>query len=428
MASVSPTSRPPSRFRRAVRHQIDSFGSRGRGVQWAALLLLSAIFVAVLEAAGLPAALLLGPMVAAIVVAAGQGTLGVPRIRSSWRRRHRLHDRAFHHAGNRRHDGSGLAPVPGADLLGHRVSALIGLLLTHWRVLPGTTAVWGSCPGAASAMTLMAEAFGADVRLVAFMQYLRVVLVTVVASLVSRIWVTPAPGHAAGTDWLRRSNGCPSPRRWRLREPARSSRPLLRIPAGPMLVPMVAGALLHGSGAMTIELPPWLLAASYAVVGWNIGLRFTRPILVHALRALPRVRLDPRPDRSLRGVAWVLTWTAGIDPLTAYLATSPGGADSVAIIAVILQRRRVLRDGAPDHALSGRPVRRPEPVPLHRAADRRFRLRPAGRSVRLERPHLPWLRGFRKSIPLRTISLSRRMVLDRQAARLRQNDNPRKSP
>lgn len=29
----------------------------------------------------------------------------------------------------------------------------------------------------------------------------------------------------------------------------------------------------------------------------------------------------------------LLVWFAGVDPLTAYLATSPGGADSVAIIA-----------------------------------------------------------------------------------------------
>ncbi len=33
------------------------------------------------------------------------------------------------------------------------------------------------------------------------------------------------------------------------------------------------------------------------------------------------------------GLAWVLAHELGIDPLTAYLATSPGGMDSVAIIA-----------------------------------------------------------------------------------------------
>jgi membrane AbrB-like protein len=33
------------------------------------------------------------------------------------------------------------------------------------------------------------------------------------------------------------------------------------------------------------------------------------------------------------GLAALLVMLAGVDPLTAYLATSPGGADSVAIIA-----------------------------------------------------------------------------------------------
>ena len=51
---------------------------------------------------------------------------------------------------------------------------------------------------------------------------------------------------------------------------------------------MVAGIVLTHMGWMSIELPAWLLAASYALVGWNIGLRFTRPLLLHAARALPR--------------------------------------------------------------------------------------------------------------------------------------------
>ena len=33
-------------------------------------------------------------------------------------------------------------------------SSLLGYLISRWKVLPGTTAVWGSTPGAASAMVL----------------------------------------------------------------------------------------------------------------------------------------------------------------------------------------------------------------------------------------------------------------------------------
>ncbi|MGO8005995.1 AbrB family transcriptional regulator, partial [Rhizobium ruizarguesonis] len=49
--------------------------------------------------------------------------------------------------------------------------------------------VWGSSPGGASATVLMSEASGADARLVAFLQYLRVVFVAVGASVISRPWV-----------------------------------------------------------------------------------------------------------------------------------------------------------------------------------------------------------------------------------------------
>src|ERR1700722_17395664 len=61
-------------------------------------------------------------------------------------------------------------------------SSALGWALARWEVLPGTTAIWGSSPGAATSMVVMAEEFGADARLVAFMQYLRVVLVAVIAS------------------------------------------------------------------------------------------------------------------------------------------------------------------------------------------------------------------------------------------------------
>jgi len=101
--------------------------------------------------------------------------------------------------------------------------------------------------------------------------------------------------------------------------------PLLRIPAGSMLVAFVVGAVLHATGMMTIELPQWLLAGSYALVGWTIGLRFTRPILVHVARLLPRIAASTLVLIAVcGGLGMVLSRVAGIDPLTAYLAMSPG--------------------------------------------------------------------------------------------------------
>jgi uncharacterized membrane protein AbrB (regulator of aidB expression) len=65
--------------------------------------------------------------------------------------------------------------------------------------LPGTTAIWGSSPGAATAMTLMSESYGADMRLVAVMQYLRVVLVVLTASLVARLLLGAQGASSAAT-------------------------------------------------------------------------------------------------------------------------------------------------------------------------------------------------------------------------------------
>ena len=303
------------------------------GVQWALLLALSLIFVAVLELPRLPAALLLGPMVAGIAMAMTECRLHVPR-------------RLFYLAqgvvgcliaralplsifGEMAHDW----PIfLGGVLSVIVVSAFLGWLLTRWQVLPGTTALWGSSPGGASAVVIMSEAYGADFRLVAFMQYLRVAMVAVLASTVAAYFSLGA--SRPPIDWLPPVHWLSFAETLALIVGGAVVGRVLRIPAGPMMVPLFAGVLLQAIGLMTIELPPWLLAISYAGIGWSIGLRFTRGILVHAARALPRVLAATVALIVLCcGLAAVLVAVAGVDPLTAYLATSPGGADAVAIIA-----------------------------------------------------------------------------------------------
>jgi membrane AbrB-like protein len=108
----------------------------------------------------------------------------------------------------------------------------------------------------------------------------------------------------------------------------------LRFPTGAMLLPLVLGVFLQGPGWLIIELPPALLAVAYMLIGWSIGLRFTPATLDHARRAFPRVLFSIAVLIALGvGLAATLALVGGFDPLTAYLATSPGGADSVAIIA-----------------------------------------------------------------------------------------------
>src|SRR5262249_26201757 len=78
------------------------------------------------------------------------------------------------------------------------VSLGVGLLLARTGAMSRETAVLGTLPGGASAMTLLSIEAGADARLVALMQYLRVFLVVITASLVAHLLTHAAPGaHVA---------------------------------------------------------------------------------------------------------------------------------------------------------------------------------------------------------------------------------------
>ncbi|HLN08611.1 MAG TPA: AbrB family transcriptional regulator, partial [Xanthobacteraceae bacterium] len=308
---------------------------RPPALQWGVLLIASIVLVGLLKLVNLPAALLLGSMAAAILVAAFDGRTAVP----AW---------LFIIAQGV--VGCLVARSIGPDILKTMVrqwpvfltsicaviffGAALGGLLARWKVLPGTSAIWGSAPGAATIMVLMSEAFGGDMRLVAVMQYLRVVLVGIVASVVARLWATSGSAAAVATDWFPAVAAAPFGETLALAVVGAVIGAKTKIPAGPLLVPLFVGVALSASHLVTITLPPWLLAGCYAVVGWSIGLRFTRDIVLHAARLFSRIAASILALMALCGcLAGALHVVAGTDPLTAYLATTPGGADSVAIIA-----------------------------------------------------------------------------------------------
>lgn len=304
-------------------------------LKWLLLVLLSVAIGGVLEWLHFPAGLLLGPMIASIIFAANGARLSLPRL--PFVASQALIGTMI--AGNLDReilsrvldDWAVFLAIVLAVVL---ASSLIGYVLAKRQILPGTTAVWGTSAGAASVMVLMADAYGADARLVAFMQYLRVVCVASTATLMAAFVFnisggTPPPFVLfPPVNWLGLGQTIAATAFFSY------AGYLLRIPAGPMILPMAGVAVVASFGLITIELPPWLLALAYAMVGWRIGLAFTRRLLRHAARALPQVLLSIALLIGLGGcLAFLLWWLLDIDPLTAYLATSPGGLDSVAIIA-----------------------------------------------------------------------------------------------
>ena len=160
--------------------------------RWGVLIALSILFSALLTWARLPAALLLGSMIAGILVENGGAGILVPQLPFGFAQAiigcmiARVLTSTIIH--------SFLHEWPlflGISFLVIVASCLLGWLISRFRILPETTAIWGLLPGAAPAMMVMADAYGADARLVAFMQYVRVVMVALVASAGARITCRP---------------------------------------------------------------------------------------------------------------------------------------------------------------------------------------------------------------------------------------------
>ncbi|HCF8516120.1 TPA: AbrB family transcriptional regulator [Klebsiella pneumoniae] len=283
---------------------------------WLILLLLSVLFSSLLLRIHLPAALLLGPLIAGLILSLRGVKLSIPRP----------------------------CYLAAQAIVGCMIARAInpsvfGVLFNNWLLvrysaLPGATGAWGSSPGGASAMVVMAQEYGADVRLVALMQYLRVLFVVGAAALV----VCYALGNEA-QEMTQDIVWFPSltlnfPFTLLLTAVACWLGMRLRIPSGAMLLPMLLGALAQGGGWLMLELPEWLLAMAYAVLGWTVGLQFNKAIFLLALKTLPQI------IASIIGLilmcalmALALTHILQMDFMTAYLATSPGGLDTVAIIA-----------------------------------------------------------------------------------------------
>ncbi len=303
-------------------------------VQWLLLLAGSALFIYGMRALGLPGAWLLGPMVAGIVVGVNGGSIRLP---------------AFGFVVAQAIVGCLVAGLMTRPVLGSfarqwpiflcvtlstiTASSAVGWVLCRMRIFPGTTAVWGMSPGASTAMMLMAEAHGGDPRLVAFMQYLRVICVALLASLIARVWIGSSGSVQPPQDVFPTLRLVPFVETLAIAAFGIAIARYVPIPSGVLLVPMAIGMVLNASGVVEIELPRWLMAGTFAVLGWGVGLRFTRSGLVHAARCFPWILASVAVLIGFCGVVGLILHRAlGTDLLTAYLATSPGGIDSAIAI------------------------------------------------------------------------------------------------
>lgn len=211
------------------------------------------------------------------------------------------------------------------------LSVLAGMLLGRHRLVDPLTGSLALVAGGASGLTAISRELGADDRLVAVVQYLRIALVVVLMPVVAT--VVFAPGGSGAT--VGAGSLAPWWAGWALVAACSvlgvPAARVLRLPAGGLLGPMVVSAVASAlglSGGATS--PAVLVVAAYAAIGWQAGLGFTRD----SIRVLARV-LVPATGLVLlvllgcAGLGLVLSALTGASGLDGYLATTPGGIYAV---------------------------------------------------------------------------------------------------
>lgn len=303
--------------------------------QWALLVVATAFLVVGLKALQAPAALLLGPLAVGIVFGVSGATIRPPpllRVASST-----LIGCLVAVA-----LGSALGPallgrLPAFLYIGLSTLGLslgLGWLLARAGWFEGSTAVWGLSPGGSASMIALAQETGADARIVALMQYFRVLLVASSAIALAHLAAPLPSGHPHNAGWLPPLDPLGLLGALVLCVAGGILAKVLKFPAGVFLIPGLTGAALLATGWFHLQVPPVLAALAYAVVGWTIGLSFTRPTLLHSARALPRIVGSALALIAVCAASGLLvSWACDVDLLTGYLATSPGGVDSILIIA-----------------------------------------------------------------------------------------------
>jgi membrane AbrB-like protein len=221
------------------------------------------------------------------------------------------------------------------------VSLAVGVVLARLTDVDAPTAAMGMIAGGASGIVTMARDLHGDDRLVAFMQYARVLVVVLLTPLLIPLLF---PGHHAAEAGAAAAAPDPPPIGtatgwlWTLAVGGAGVLVALRVrlPSPMLLGPMILGGALTLSGATTaIAVPPVLRETAFALVGLQVGLRFTVATVRQVGRLLVPVLVGILAlVVACFGLAAVLAAMTPVSLLDAYLATTPGGLYAVLAVAL----------------------------------------------------------------------------------------------
>jgi membrane AbrB-like protein len=196
------------------------------------------------------------------------------------------------------------------------------------------TSFFAAAPGALSAVIVMSEVAGADMRRVVFAQFIRLFLL--VACIPTAI---VAMGHVGGTMPVAaaETNNLALVLTLCAGLAGGIFGVLIRFPAGAMVGAMLVSAVLYGSGLVHEQIPSWLLITGFVVLGANAGSRFAgtsfATLKTYLLPAVVAVVLASAVSFVFAFAAAALT---GDSLAKMILAFMPGALEAMVIMAFLL--------------------------------------------------------------------------------------------
>ncbi|RDI68878.1 hypothetical protein DFR76_101414 [Nocardia pseudobrasiliensis] len=241
--------------------------------------------------------------------------------------------------------GLALLPVLAITAATLVVSLLVALVFARFTKVALPTATLGLLAGGSAAVVSCADDMDADPRQVAFMQYLRVLLVAVSAPAVGALLDSgDHTEHPAVVASKVTNSSLPH---WAMVGRGdqvaglciaivlcligiRVGR-LLRIPSPTLIGPMLITAALTALGLSHGYAPTNLFKESlFVLIGFDVGTRFTRAVVTEMARMIPGMAIAIGVlSVAVAALAYVLSLFVDLELSDLYLATTPGGINAV---------------------------------------------------------------------------------------------------
>jgi membrane AbrB-like protein len=196
------------------------------------------------------------------------------------------------------------------------------------------SAYFGSVPGALTMTLAVAETSPADMRQVSLCQTIRLFMLVAVLPLMVAA-VEPGADRVIGAPVI--DDPAPLVLLLAVGSLGAMAGVLLKIPSGLLLGAFVAAGLLHGSGIVAGQMPPYVQVPAFVVLGAMLGLRFAGTgwrVLFSMLAAGLGAFAVATATATIGAIA--VARALGIPEGQVLVAFAPGGLEAMVILAFVL--------------------------------------------------------------------------------------------